>query len=229
MSDRVVGFLSGSTQTGRWIPPAEITAMGIMGGSTVDLSQAIFTHPVITIRSKAFWGGVTVVVPPNVDVEQNGTAIMGSFGDGSGLYSSSSGSIAQQTTPTTGHIKVVLEGWGIMGGVSVIINPLVAPAQLFTPEQANEILGKSKQPGATMEVEVTVPEGNAATPGSLIPVTVHGKELFVPIPEGAKPGTTFKATVPYVPEGQPYSPADLVHHLVQQKIQEKLGAAGISR
>lgn len=204
--------------------------MGILGGSTVDLSLAIFTHPVITIRSKAFWGGVTVIVPPNVDVEQNGTAIMGSFGDSAGLYSSSSGRISQQLAPTTGHIKVVMEGWGFMGGVTVIVNPLVAPAQLFTPEQAAELLAKSLQPEpATMEVEVAVPFDSSATSGSLIPVTVRGKQLFVPIPEGAKPGSTFKATVPYVSETPAYTPEDLVQHLVQQKLQQKLAAAGVVR
>jgi len=40
---------------------------------------------VITIRSTAFWGSVTVIVPPNVAVEQDGAAIMGGFGDTGGV------------------------------------------------------------------------------------------------------------------------------------------------
>ena len=39
---------------------------------------------VITIRSTAFWGSVTVIVPPNVAVEQDGSAILGGFGDAGG-------------------------------------------------------------------------------------------------------------------------------------------------
>ena len=39
---------------------------------------------VITIRSTAFWGSVTVIVPPNVAVEQDGSAILGGFGDTGG-------------------------------------------------------------------------------------------------------------------------------------------------
>ena len=43
-----------------------------------------FLPPVITSRSTAFWGSVTVIVPPNVAVEQDGSAILGGFGDAGG-------------------------------------------------------------------------------------------------------------------------------------------------
>eukprot|EP00440_Ansanella_granifera_P007899 gb/GFBE01008546.1/.p1 GENE.gb/GFBE01008546.1/~~gb/GFBE01008546.1/.p1 ORF type:complete len:113 (+),score=21.64 gb/GFBE01008546.1/:1-339(+) len=103
---RFVGFLHGANQFGRWIPPAEIKARAVAGGATIDFSQAFFTHPVISIRATAFWGGVTLVVPPNVVVEQNGQAILGGFVGGGGVYHASQGAMPETASNSGITIRV---------------------------------------------------------------------------------------------------------------------------
>eukprot|EP00434_Breviolum_minutum_P033447 symbB.v1.2.029594.t1/scaffold3261.1/size60078/2 len=82
------GILGAKNQYGRWVPEQELNVKAIAGGSTVDFSQALFKYKEYTIYTKAFWGGVTVIVPPGVTVEQNGQAILGGFGGNGGVYSS---------------------------------------------------------------------------------------------------------------------------------------------
>mmetsp|Transcript_8522 Transcript_8522/g.18163 ORF Transcript_8522/g.18163 Transcript_8522/m.18163 type:complete len:202 (-) Transcript_8522:164-769(-) len=147
---KFTGFMSGAGQYGRWVPPAEISAKAIMGGATVDFSQALFTHSVYTVYTKAFWGGVTLIVPPNVAVEQNGHAIMGGFGGSGGLFHSSGGQMAE--TVSNAGIIVKVEGTAVMGAVSVTVNQMAAPAQLITAEEAARILREvPAQPSTTKE------------------------------------------------------------------------------
>eukprot|EP00913_Durusdinium_trenchii_P017615 g16555.t1 len=77
---KFVGVLSGANQYGRWIPEPEIKARAFAGAATLDFSQALFIHPEITIRATAFWGGVHLIVPPNVVVEQMLRIVRREFG-----------------------------------------------------------------------------------------------------------------------------------------------------
>ncbi|CAE7752566.1 betA [Symbiodinium sp. CCMP2456] len=131
-----VGFLSGADKYGRWVPDSEITASAYLGGSTVDFSQALFQHPVITISSTAFMGSVTLIVPPGVAVEQDGSAIFGGFGDAGGIWSSSQSSGMAGRAPIT--LRVV--GTAMMGRVNVVVNPRAPPAQLLSQEEVTRIL-----------------------------------------------------------------------------------------
>mmetsp|Transcript_116145 Transcript_116145/g.375287 ORF Transcript_116145/g.375287 Transcript_116145/m.375287 type:complete len:279 (+) Transcript_116145:64-900(+) len=136
---RFVGFLKGADQYGRWVPEAEITARGVMGAATIDFSQALFTHSVIKIYTKAFWGGVTIIVPPGVSVEQDGRAIMGGFGTSGGLYHSDAGGRLPETT-TEAAITIKVEGTAIMGAIKAAVNQRAAPAQLISAQEAARIL-----------------------------------------------------------------------------------------
>jgi len=144
------GFLSGANQYGRWVPEPVIKAKAIAGGSTLDFSQAIFVHPVITIKVTAYAGGVTLIVPPNVHVEQNGEAILGGFGAGGGVYHRSRS--AMPTTVSNSGITIKIEGTAVMGAVSAAVNRNAAPAQLVTLEEAARIIREvPEQPSTTRE------------------------------------------------------------------------------
>jgi len=151
---RFVGFMNGKSQYGRWVPEKEITARAIMGGSTVDFSQAIFTHPEITISSNALMGGVTIIVPPNVAVEQNGRAIMGGFAGSGGLYHSNHG-----RAPTTGAfssagITIKVNGTAMMGSINAVVNKKAAPAQLVTADEAERILREVPEAPSTTRQDI---------------------------------------------------------------------------
>ncbi|CAE7565681.1 unnamed protein product, partial [Symbiodinium natans] len=127
---RFSGILGASNQYGRWVPDQEITVKAIAGGSTVDFSQALFTHSSYTIYTKAFWGGVTIIVPPGVAVEQDGQAIMGAFAGNGGLYSTATDRVQSQAANASVTIKV--EGTAMWGSVTVAINERAKPAVVLS-------------------------------------------------------------------------------------------------
>ncbi len=52
----------------------QVTA--VLGGSTLDLSQADFTQP-LTVRATAILGGIDIITPPHVRVELRGSNLLG--------------------------------------------------------------------------------------------------------------------------------------------------------
>jgi len=120
-----------------------------LGGSTVDFSQALFKHPVITIRSTAFWGSVTLIVPPNVAVEQDGSAILGGFGEAGGVWSNhNTVGASQSSAPVT--LRVV--GTALMGRVNAVVNHRAKPAVLLSAEEVERILREvPPEPSTTVQ------------------------------------------------------------------------------
>jgi predicted membrane protein len=91
-----------STQTFRG---GEITA--IMGGCTLDLRTCSIepgTEAVISVF--AFWGGITMKVPPDWDVVLHGTPVMGGFEE-------------KTATPPNDAKRLIVRGYAIMGGLEV--------------------------------------------------------------------------------------------------------------
>jgi len=147
-SSSFFGFLRGADQYGRWVPEPVLKAKAVVGGSTLDFSQALFVHPVITIHAHAFWGGVTLIVPPNVCVEQNGTAIFGGFGGGGGIYARQRTGAMPSTAPNSGII-IKIEGTAVMGAVTAAVNRSACPAELMTWEEAARTIREVPVPAST--------------------------------------------------------------------------------
>ncbi|CAE7753288.1 unnamed protein product [Symbiodinium pilosum] len=155
-----VAFFSGADKYGRWVPDSEITASAYLGGATVDFSQALFQHPVMTLSSTAFMGSVTIIIPPGMLVEQDGSAIFGGFGDCGGIWSSSQSSGLAGRAPVT--LRVV--GTAMMGRVNVVVNPRAPPAQLLSPEEVSRILRE-------------VPAAPSTTVSDLLSEALQGQSL----------------------------------------------------
>jgi len=151
-SSSFFGFLHGADQYGRWVPEPVLKAKAIVGGSTLDFSQALFVHPVITIHAHAFWGGVTLIVPPNVCVEQNGKAILGGFGASGGVYHSSRGFMP--STASDSEIIIKIEGTAVMGAVPAAVNRSASPAELMTWEEAARIIQEVPAPASTTQEDM---------------------------------------------------------------------------
>jgi hypothetical protein len=84
----LLAILSGFERRGRWNVPNRLTAFAWWGGGVIDLRYADFTAHDVRIRAYSIMGGQTILVPPEVNVDLRGTAVMGSFdhsvdGDGS--------------------------------------------------------------------------------------------------------------------------------------------------
>jgi Domain of unknown function (DUF1707) len=74
----LVAVLSGAERKGRWRVGHRITAVAILGGVEIDLSEATFTSPELVIHCTAIMGGITVKLPENVTLRGGGVVgIMG--------------------------------------------------------------------------------------------------------------------------------------------------------
>jgi hypothetical protein len=109
-SGSAIAVMGGATRKGAWVVPPSFTAVAIMGGVELDLRQARFEVPSVTINAVAFWGGIEIRAPADVRVVVDGVGIMGGFEgprDDAGDRSSHGG------------VTVRVTGVAIMGGVEV--------------------------------------------------------------------------------------------------------------
>jgi hypothetical protein len=84
----LLAIMSGFERRGRWNVPKRLTTFALFGGGVVDLRYADFTSPDVEIHSYSIFGGQTILIPPEVNVDLRGVGVMGSFdqsvsGDGS--------------------------------------------------------------------------------------------------------------------------------------------------
>lgn len=117
-----VSIFGGSDQVGRWVVPARHTGIAIMGGHTIDLRDARFQGLDVTINCFAVMGGISVIVPPDMDVEVSGVGFMGGFG-----WSKPNEAIAT-APPVAGTPTIRIKGLALMGGVDVRRLPSTASA-----------------------------------------------------------------------------------------------------
>jgi hypothetical protein len=102
-----IALMSGFERTGNWVVPRYHTAMAVMGGGTLDLTEARFAEPEVTIQAFTIMGGIEILVPDDITVRVQGFGFMGGFdhrasGDG-----------------PPGSPVVTINGFALMGGVEV--------------------------------------------------------------------------------------------------------------
>ena len=102
----LVSLFGGTKRTGRWLVPASIVSFTMFGGTELDLRDAAFTSSTIDLGLLCMFGGVTVIVPPGVNVDNGVIAIFG-------------GSEAPNTMPQPGAPTLHLRGLCAFGGVTV--------------------------------------------------------------------------------------------------------------
>ncbi|MGV0744852.1 DUF1707 SHOCT-like domain-containing protein [Mycolicibacterium sp. XJ870] len=78
-SSVLLGIMSGFERRGRWNVPKKLTTIALFGGGVVDLRYADFTSPDVEIRTYSIFGGQTILVPPEVNVDLEGVGVMGNF------------------------------------------------------------------------------------------------------------------------------------------------------
>jgi hydrogenase/urease accessory protein HupE len=106
-----VAILSGARRMGRWVVPANYVGVAVMGGIELDLREAQFSEPEVTIHAYTVMGGIEITVPEDVDVDVSGVAFMGGFdhnASGPGV-------------PGAPRVRVI--GFACMGGVDVQRKP----------------------------------------------------------------------------------------------------------
>ena len=107
----VVACLGGSSRRGHWTPARRNYAVAVMGGAELDFREAVFGPGVTEVQVYALWGGVDIIVPPGINVESRGIALLGGFDHAAD--SPSSGNPSQPTLRIT--------GLALMAGVDVSV------------------------------------------------------------------------------------------------------------
>jgi hypothetical protein len=102
-----IALMSGFERTGDWVVPRYHTAVAVMGGGTLDLTQARFAEQQVTIQAFTIMGGIEILVPDDITVRVHGFGLMGGFdhkasGDG-----------------PPGAPVVTINGFALMGGVEI--------------------------------------------------------------------------------------------------------------
>lgn len=104
---RAWAVMSTVERRGRWTVPGHFEVGAVMGSVRLDLRQALFEHPHISVTVYALMGNVDIVVPDDLDVFVDGTGVMGSFESRAG----------QAVGQGRGSVRVL--GFAVMGSVRV--------------------------------------------------------------------------------------------------------------
>lgn len=107
----VVACLGGSSRRGRWTPARKNFAVAVMGGAELDFREAVFGPGVTEVQVWAFCGSVDIIVPPGVNVESRGVALLGGFD-----HSADTPSSGDPNQPT-----LRITGVAMMAGVDVSV------------------------------------------------------------------------------------------------------------
>ena len=110
----VFAMMGGAERNGRWEPAARVNAWALMGGIKLDFRDCDLLEGTTEVRAYTMWGGITVIVPPDVNVEANGFGLMGGF-------SHVSHHAAEEDAPT-----LRIRGMALMAGVDVKVRPAKA-------------------------------------------------------------------------------------------------------
>jgi len=107
-----IAIMSGARRMGAWVLPSRYVAVAVMGGIELDLREARFSEPEVTLHAYTLMGGIQITVPEDIDVDVSGIAFMGGFDH------NASGPGA------SGAPRVKIIGFAMMGGVEVRRKPL---------------------------------------------------------------------------------------------------------
>lgn len=73
----IIAIFGGAVRKGAWHAEPKMTAVTVFGGATLDFREALLPQQEITLNATSIFGGVDIVVPPEMRVIDSGIAIFG--------------------------------------------------------------------------------------------------------------------------------------------------------
>lgn len=128
----VVSIFSGNEKKGRWELPRRMRVLAIFGSAKIDLRHAIVLPGVSVIETLSIFGGIEIIVPPEIDVQCDGDAIMGAFT----LHRSRKGPAS--VPPPPGAPVIHVTGDAYLGAVTVQVK---APREKILGHLGRKFLG----------------------------------------------------------------------------------------
>jgi len=110
-TDWHISLLGGLKRAGHWRMSREITSVSVIGGMKLDLREAEFAAPEITLTKVLLVGGARLIVPPGVRVEVTNFSLIG------GRHIDADERLSSNA-PTL-HVRA----FGVIGGVRVRRTP----------------------------------------------------------------------------------------------------------
>lgn len=110
-SELVLAIMGGSSRRGHWRPARKNYAVAILGGTELDFREAVLPPGVTEVQVWTMCGGVEIIVPPGVNVESHGIALLGGFDH--------AGSAPSEPDPSAPTIRVT--GVALMAGVEISV------------------------------------------------------------------------------------------------------------
>ena len=104
----ILAIFGGAVRKGRWQAEPKMTAITVFGGATLDFREADLPRPEVTLNCTSVFGGIDVIVPPDMRVIDSGFAVFGGRDVGMGN---------QEPDPRGPVLR--LTGFTIFGGLSV--------------------------------------------------------------------------------------------------------------
>lgn len=110
-SEFVVAVMGGSSRRGRWTPARKNNAVAIMGGAELDFREAVLAPGITEVQVFTMWGGVEIIVPPGINVESHGIALLGGF--------EHVGDSVPPADPSAPTLRIT--GFALMAGVDISV------------------------------------------------------------------------------------------------------------
>jgi hypothetical protein len=114
-SHTAIAILGGFSRKGDWVVPKTFNAFMLMGGGEIDMRDARFSEPEVSIHVVAIMGGCEITVPEDATVHVTGVGILGAFEH----------SVTGAGVP--GGPVINVSGLALMGGVEVKRKPKKLP------------------------------------------------------------------------------------------------------
>lgn len=80
----IVAIFGGATRKGQWHVEPKITSVTVFGGATLDFRDVQLPQPEISLNCTTIFGGVEIIVPPEMRVIDSGIALFGARDTGPG-------------------------------------------------------------------------------------------------------------------------------------------------
>jgi Domain of unknown function (DUF1707)/Cell wall-active antibiotics response 4TMS YvqF len=106
---RIIAIFSGVSRKGVWHPEPVMNMLAVFGGAELDFRDAVLPGREIVLHATLVLGGLEIIVPPEMRVVDNGTAILGGR--------EITGNAAEAASPDAPVLRI--EGFCVLGGLEV--------------------------------------------------------------------------------------------------------------
>ncbi len=108
-TDKMINILGTADRSGVWTVPRELKVFTVLGGSTIDFTNAKFSGPNVNIKIYSLLGSDSIFVPENINIVSKAFCMLGSV-------QNKAPSVASSVAPT-----VTIEGVVLLSDLSIKI------------------------------------------------------------------------------------------------------------